>query len=91
MRVSNDYADMKNEEDEIIALEVRDKEQSVARSGRTVKKPAYPEHYVPSAMSCSDDIPQSYSEMEGRNDRMKWRKTIKRKARKQSLENNRFT
>jgi hypothetical protein len=37
MRVSNYYADTKNEEDEIIALEVRDKEQSVARSGRTVK------------------------------------------------------
>jgi hypothetical protein len=59
---------MKNEEDEIIALELRDKEQSVAR---TVKKPAYPEHYVLSAMSCSYDSNQSYSEMEGKNDRMK--------------------
>jgi hypothetical protein len=33
----------------------------VARSGRTVKKPAYQEHYVLSAMSCSDDNPQSYT------------------------------
>jgi hypothetical protein len=66
MKVSNDNVDMK------------DKEQSVTRSGRTVKKPAYSEHYVLSAMSYSDD------EKEGRSDRKKWRKAIKRRARKQS-------
>jgi hypothetical protein len=29
--------------------------------------------------------------MEGRSDRMRWRNTIKRRASKQSLGNNRFT
>jgi hypothetical protein len=55
-----------------------------------VKKPGYSEHYVLSAMSYSNDNPQSYSETEGKRDRMKWRKAIKTIARKQSLGNNRF-
>jgi hypothetical protein len=63
----------------------------VTRSGRIVKKSAYSEHYVLSAMSYSDDNPESYSKMEGRSDRKKWRKVITRIARKQSLGNNRFT
>jgi hypothetical protein len=44
-------------------------------------------------MSYSDDNSESYSETEGtsRRDRMKWRKAIKRRARKQNLGNNRIT
>jgi hypothetical protein len=63
----------------------------VTRSGRIVKNPTYLEHDVLSTMSYSNDNPQSYIEMEGRSDRMRWRNTIKRRASKQSLGNNRFT
>jgi hypothetical protein len=58
----------------------------VTRSGRTVKKHAYLENYALSSTSYSDDNPQSHSEMEGRSDRMEWRKAVKRRARKQNFE-----
>jgi hypothetical protein len=55
---------MEEEEDEITDQEIRGNEAIVTRSGRIVKKPAYLKHYVLSAMSYSDDDPQSYSENE---------------------------
>jgi hypothetical protein len=67
----NDNVDVENEKDEIIEPEVRDIEPMVTRNGRIVKKPAYSEHYVRSAMSYSDDNSQCYSEKEGRKDRKK--------------------
>jgi hypothetical protein len=84
----NDNVNMEEEEDEIINQDVQDKEPIVIRSGRIT---AYLEDHVLSAMSYGDDNPQSYSETEGRRDRTKWRKSIKRRARKQNLEHNRTT
>jgi hypothetical protein len=72
-------------QDEIIDQEVKDKEPNVTRSGRMVKKPAYLENCALSAMSYSDDNPQSYCQMAGRSDGMKWRNVIKRRAREQNL------
>jgi hypothetical protein len=91
MRVLNDNINVEDEEDEIINQEVQDKEPIVTRSGRRVKKLAYLEHDVLSAMSYSDDVPQNYSEIESRRDRMDWRKAIKRRAMQQYLGNNRIT
>jgi hypothetical protein len=72
-------------QDEITDQVVTDKEPNVTRSGRMVKKPAYLENCALSAMSYSDDNPQSYSEMAGRSDGMKWGNVIKRRAREQNL------
>jgi hypothetical protein len=71
MIVLNYNINVEDEEDEIIDQEVQDKEPIVTRSERIVKKPEYLEDNVLSAMSYSDDNPQSYSEMEGRSDKMK--------------------
>jgi hypothetical protein len=50
---------MEEEDDEIIDREIRDKEAIVTTIGRIVKKPAYLDHYIISAMSSSDDNHQS--------------------------------
>jgi hypothetical protein len=77
VKEGNDNVNMENEEDEITDQEVRDIEPSATKSGRIVKKPAYLENYALSAMPYSDDIPQNYSDIEGRGDRKEGRKAIK--------------
>jgi hypothetical protein len=85
----NDNVDVENEEDEIIEPEVRDIEPIATKSGRIVTRPAYLENYALSAYR--DDVPQNYSEIEGRRDRMKGEKLLKEWVRKQNLGNNRMT
>jgi hypothetical protein len=70
----NDNINVEDEED---GQKVRDKEPILTRIGRIVKRLEY---YVLIAMFYSDDIPQNYSEVKGRDARMEWRKAVKRRA-----------